>query len=39
MSKRIMIVPSERGCSGEDLIGPLETFDAAGYEVDFAASR
>ena len=36
MSKRILIVLSEWGYWGEELIGPLETFDAAGYEVDFA---
>jgi len=36
MSKRILIVLSEWGYWGEELIGPLETFDQAGYEVDFA---
>ncbi|MEA2717581.1 MAG: hypothetical protein QOI99_1898 [Actinomycetota bacterium] len=36
MSKRILIVLSEWGYWGEELVGPLETFDAAGYEVDFA---
>lgn len=36
MSKRILIILSEWGYWGEELIGPLETFDAAGYEVDFA---
>jgi len=35
MSKRILIVLSEWGYWGEELIGPLETFDEAGYEVDF----
>src|SRR5215212_2582564 len=35
MSKRILIVLSEWGYWGEELLGPLETFDAAGYEVDF----
>jgi putative intracellular protease/amidase len=34
--KRILIVLSEYGYWGEELIGPLDTFDAAGYEVDFA---
>jgi putative intracellular protease/amidase len=34
--KRILIVLSEYGYWGEELVGPLETFDAAGYEVDFA---
>jgi putative intracellular protease/amidase len=33
--KRILIVLSEYGYWGEELIGPLETFDKAGYEVDF----
>ncbi|MGH9122077.1 MAG: type 1 glutamine amidotransferase domain-containing protein, partial [Acidimicrobiales bacterium] len=36
MSKRILIILSEWGYWGEELIGPLETFDKAGYEVDFA---
>jgi len=36
MSKRILIVLSEYGYWGEELIGPLETFDKAGYKVDFA---
>ena len=36
MSKRILIVLSEWGYWGEELLGPLETFDKAGYEVDFA---
>src|SRR3954454_8424135 len=35
MSKRILIVLSEWGYWGEELVGPLETFDEAGYEVDF----
>src|SRR5580700_4266330 len=34
--KTILIVLSEWGYWGEELIGPLETFDAAGYKVDFA---
>ena len=34
--RRILIVLSEWGYWGEELIGPLETFDAAGYKVDFA---
>jgi putative intracellular protease/amidase len=33
--KRILIALSEYGYWGEELIGPLETFDQAGYEVDF----
>ena len=36
MTRRILIVLSEYGYWGEELIGPLETFDAAGYEVSFA---
>jgi putative intracellular protease/amidase len=36
VSKRILIVLSEWGYWGEELLGPLETFDKAGYEVDFA---
>ena len=35
MSKRILIVLSEYGYWGEELVGPLETFDEAGYEVEF----
>jgi len=38
MSKRILIVLSEYGFWGEELVGPLETFDKAGYEVDFATA-
>ncbi|MFJ9521972.1 type 1 glutamine amidotransferase domain-containing protein [Kitasatospora sp. NPDC101801] len=34
--KRILIVLSEYGYWGEELIGPLETFDKAGYEITFA---
>ena len=36
MSKHILILLSEHGYWGEELIGPLETFDKAGYKVDFA---
>jgi len=36
MSKKILVILSEYGYWGEELVGPLETFDAAGYEVDFA---
>lgn len=35
MSKKILIVLSEWGYWGEELIGPLEACDAAGYEVTF----
>ncbi len=34
--KKILIVLTEWGYWGEELLGPLETFDAAGYQVDFA---
>ncbi|MBV9386094.1 MAG: type 1 glutamine amidotransferase domain-containing protein [Chroococcidiopsidaceae cyanobacterium CP_BM_ER_R8_30] len=33
--KKILIVLSEWGYWGEELVGPLETFDNAGYQVDF----
>jgi putative intracellular protease/amidase len=36
MPKKILIILSEYGFWGEELMGPLETFDAAGYEVHFA---
>ncbi|MEA2931372.1 MAG: hypothetical protein QOI56_157 [Actinomycetota bacterium] len=36
MSRRVLVILSEWGYWGEELIGPLETFDQAGYEVDFA---
>src|SRR5579884_3940403 len=39
MSKKILIVLSEWGYWGEELIGPLETFDAAGYESIFATPK
>lgn len=39
MSKRILMVLSEYGYWGEELLGPLETFDEAGYEVDFATPK
>lgn len=34
--KKILIVLSEWGYWGEELVGPLETFDKVGYEVTFA---
>ena len=37
--KRILIVLSEFGYWGEELVGPLETFDEARYEVDFATPK
>lgn len=36
MSKKVLIILTEWGYWGEELIGPLETFDKAGYEVSFA---
>ncbi len=36
MNKKILVVLSEHGFWGEELIGPLDTFDGAGYEVVFA---
>ena len=36
MTKKILIILSEWGYWGEELIGPLETFDQAGYESTFA---
>ena len=39
LSKRILIVLSEFGYWGEELVGPLETFDEAGYQVDFATPK
>jgi putative intracellular protease/amidase len=37
--KKVLIILSEWGFWGEELIGPLETFDQAGYEVDFATPK
>lgn len=37
--KRVLIILSEWGFWGEELIGPLETFDQAGYEVEFATPK
>lgn len=34
--KRVLVIVSEYGYWGEELLGPLEVFDAAGYEVDLA---
>lgn len=39
MSKRILIVLSEWGSRGEDLLGPLGTFDAAGHEAGSGLRR
>src|SRR5205807_1895216 len=37
--KRILVGLSEHGYWGEELIGPLAAFDAAGYEVRFFTSK
>lgn len=37
--KTILIILSEWGYWGEELIGPLETFDATEYKVDFATPK
>lgn len=39
MSRRILIVLSEWGYWGEELVGPVEVFDKAGYTVDFATPK
>ncbi|GAB1540809.1 hypothetical protein NUACC21_34780 [Scytonema sp. NUACC21] len=36
--KKILTILSEWGYWGEELVGPLEAFDAEGYHVDFATS-
>ncbi|MBP0456298.1 type 1 glutamine amidotransferase domain-containing protein [Streptomyces montanisoli] len=36
MSKRILVVLSEFGYWGEELVGPVEAFDARGYRITFA---
>ncbi|TMC19289.1 MAG: type 1 glutamine amidotransferase domain-containing protein [Chloroflexi bacterium] len=36
MTKKILMVLSEWGYWGEELLGPLETFDTTGYELTFA---
>jgi putative intracellular protease/amidase len=36
MSKRVLVIVSEMGYWGEEMIGPIETFDAAGYTSVFA---
>jgi putative intracellular protease/amidase len=36
MARKILVILSEYGYWGEELVGPLETFDKAGYEVVFA---
>ena len=39
MAKNILIVLSEYGYWGEELIGPLETFEKAGYTIDFVTPK
>ncbi|MFI9271092.1 type 1 glutamine amidotransferase domain-containing protein [Kitasatospora sp. NPDC052896] len=36
MSKRILVVLSEYGYWGEELVGPVDAFDAQGYRITFA---
>jgi putative intracellular protease/amidase len=36
LSKRILVVLSEYGYWGEELVGPIEAFDARGYQVTIA---
>jgi len=36
MSKKVLVVVSEYGYWGEELVGPLEVFDEPGYDVDIA---
>ncbi|MGK2857198.1 MAG: type 1 glutamine amidotransferase domain-containing protein [Thermoanaerobaculia bacterium] len=38
MARKILVILSEYGYWGEELVGPLETFDAAGYEVTLATA-
>jgi putative intracellular protease/amidase len=39
MSRRILVILTELGYWGEELLGPLETFDQAGYEVDIVTPK
>src|SRR5438552_9719312 len=39
MAKNIMVLVSEWGYWGEELLGPVETLDAAGYQLTFATAR
>jgi putative intracellular protease/amidase len=39
MAKKILIILSEWGYWGEELVAPLEKFDAVGYELTFATPR
>ena len=38
MAKRILVVLSEWGYWGEELIGPLDVLTKAGYQLDFMTS-
>ena len=37
--KRVLVVLSEYGYWGEELVGPVDVFDATGYAVEFATPR
>ena len=39
MKKRVLVVLSEYGYWGEELVGPLEAFDEKGYTVDFMTAK
>lgn len=39
MPKRVLVLLSEWGFWGEELIGPLDVFDREGYQVDFATAK
>jgi putative intracellular protease/amidase len=39
MARNIMILVSEWGYWGEELLGPVETFDAAGYQLTFVTAK
>jgi putative intracellular protease/amidase len=39
MARRLLVVLSEYGYWGEELIGPLSVFDREGYEVDFVTPK
>ena len=39
LNKRVLFVLSEYGYWGEELVGPLEALEAAGYKADFATPK
>jgi putative intracellular protease/amidase len=39
MAKKVLVVLSGHGYWGEELIGPLEALDAAGYETEFVTPK